>query len=40
MNERLDEFILQEVAQMFDIVDVIFDFSGYITGYSVSPESR
>jgi len=30
----------KEVAQMFDIVDVIFDFSGYITGYAVSPDSR
>ena len=30
----------QEVAQMFDVVDVIFDFSGYISGFSVSPDSR
>lgn len=30
----------QEVAQMFDVVDVIFDFAGIITGYGVSPESR
>ena len=33
-------FITQEVAQMFDVVDVIFDFSGIITGYAVTPESR
>ena len=25
---------------MFDVVDVIFDFSGIITGYAVSPDSR
>ena len=25
---------------MFDVVDVIFDFAGIITGYGVSPESR
>ena len=30
----------QEVAQMFDVVDVLFDFAGVITGYAVSPESR
>ena len=30
----------QEVAQMFDVIDVIFDFSGVITGYAVSPDSR
>lgn len=30
----------KEVAQMFDVIDVIFDFSGYVTGYAVSPESR
>ena len=33
-------FISQEVAQMFDVVDVIFDFAGIITGYAVSPGSR
>ena len=25
---------------MFDVVDVIFNFSGVITGYAVSPDSR
>merc|ERR1711915_479593 len=30
----------KEVAQMFDVVDVVFDFSGYVTGFAVSPESR
>ena len=30
----------REVAQMFDVVDVLFDFSGIITGYAVSPCSR
>ena len=33
-------FAIQEVAQMFDVVDVIFNFSGVITGYAVSPDSR
>jgi hypothetical protein len=25
---------------MFDIVDVIFDFCGFILGYGISPDSR
>jgi len=45
LQGRLDVEIIpwnnyKEVAQMFDVVDVIFDFSGYVTGYAVSPESR
>jgi len=45
VQERVEEEVTpwnnyKEVAQMFDVVDVIFDFSGYITGYAVSPESR
>ena len=30
----------REVAQMFDVVDVLIDFPGYVTGYGVSPDSR
>ena len=30
----------KEVAQMFDIVDVLIDFQGYVTGYGVSPDAR
>ena len=30
----------REVAQMFDIVDVLIDFQGYVTGYGVSPDAR
>ena len=25
---------------MFDVVDVLIDFHGYVTGYGVSPDSR
>ena len=41
-SERDREIVTdcQEVAQMFDVVDVLFDFAGVITGYAVSPESR
>ena len=30
----------RQVAQMFDVVDVLIDFHGYVTGYGVSPDSR
>ena len=30
----------RQVAQMFDVIDVLIDFQGYVTGYSVSPDSR
>jgi hypothetical protein len=30
----------REVAQMFDVVDVLIDFHGYVTGYGISPDSR
>ena len=30
----------RQVAQMFDVVDVLIDFQGYVTGYGVSPDSR
>ena len=30
----------KEVAQMFDIIDILIDFHGYVTGYGVSPDSR
>ena len=36
----ITEICSQKVAQMFDVVDVIFDLPGYISGYAVSPESR
>ena len=41
-SERDREIVTdcQEVAQMFDVVDILFDFAGVITGYAVSPESR
>ena len=31
---------MQQVASMFDPVDVIFDLPGVVAGYSVSPDSR
>jgi len=30
----------RQVAQMFDVVDVLIDFHGFVTGYGVSPDSR
>ena len=45
MQEKLDIITIpwqdyEKVAQMFDVVDVIFDLPGYIAGYGVSPDSR
>ena len=40
MSSICMSFFSQAVAQMFDVVDAIFDFPGIITGYGVSPESR
>ena len=30
----------RQVAQMFDVIDVLIDFHGFVTGYGVSPDSR
>jgi hypothetical protein len=32
--------VVCSVMHMFDPVDVVFDFSGYILGYGISPDSR
>ena len=45
LQEKLDIVTIpwhdyEKVAQMFDVVDVIFDLPGYIAGYGVSPDSR
>ena len=45
LQEKLDIITIpwhdyEKVAQMFDVVDVIFDLPGYIAGYRVSPDSR
>ena len=45
LQEKLDIVTIpwhdyEKVAQMFDVIDVIFDLPGYIAGYGVSPDSR